>query len=117
MQEQIIVSEAMQSTSRTIIEQEHVYFLKEIIDTKYLGTPLFSRLEFQISFLRLKMLISAFRINVQMERWSREFRGNYLDNGIYSSKFQLRNDRSTFDYDVQGVLWASRKGYKGKWPL
>jgi hypothetical protein len=52
-----------------------------------------------------------------MEQWSQEFKHSYLNNGINGSNVQLRNDRSTFNYDVHGVLWASRKGYKGKWPL
>ncbi|KAF8178499.1 hypothetical protein BJ912DRAFT_984030 [Pholiota molesta] len=100
IEEQIIVSEAVsQSPSRAAVEQEYVYLLKEVIDTKYLGTPLFSR------------------VKIQMEQWSREFKQSYLNNEINGSNAQLRNDRSTFNYDVQGVLWASRKGYKGKWPL
>lgn len=32
------------------------------------------------------------------------------------SEMLRRNDFIKFPYAVQGILWASRKNYSGKWP-
>ncbi|KJA22473.1 hypothetical protein HYPSUDRAFT_40843 [Hypholoma sublateritium FD-334 SS-4] len=94
-----LITEPLASTAFA----EYLRYLKEIIEIKCLDVPQFSSLK------------------PMMEKWSQRLDLTLLETpkeALLAERSEMlrRNDFVQFPYAMQGVLWASRKNYSGKWP-